>query len=235
MSLTDSTSITLSGSPTTQFLERLVNSLAGLTPTVSQVTRVVFVDSNNNERDSTTSLTYSIESGKLKISCNITASANYPLSAVRTYDSNEVMVTETSVSRNITYDYTYTVIIYINLSFQYSSNYIYYSGSLKQILYNVLMGVTPPSRLALAYVGFQIYVYEENMSYIYDVESTRTKLSPTSLKISASLDVLGGTSCLEGFRIRNAEFTDMYSYFLSSCQDITETSSIVYSDVLTVG
>lgn len=233
--MTEQTQIAVSGSLTTEFYDRLVNTMIGVTPQIAQVVRVVFVDVYGNERDSTTSLTYSIEAGKLKITCSITASASYQLKLIRTYDANQAIVSETQYQIPISAGVTYDVIIYIDLSFQPASGYSFSMLSLKQITYDILRGLLPPSRLKIAYVGIQIYIYSEGTSYVYDAEPTLTKISSTQLRIDAYRTIQGGIGCLEGFLVRTPDLTNMYVYFLTTCQDIPVTSYVTYSETLLFG
>ncbi|MEM2848543.1 MAG: hypothetical protein QXM79_07220 [Zestosphaera sp.] len=219
-------------SPTPDFLYKIINTIAGTTPQISRLSRVVLYD-GQTERDSTTSLAFSIVDNMLRISCSITGSGNYTTQSIRIYDDNNTLSFEKSILTNIESGKTYTVIIYITLTYSYDMNMVFYMREFRNILYNVLAGQKQPSKLTPNKVGFVVYIYEENYSATYYVNTELYKQSETQALVRATITLSPGV-CIEGFIIANEDYIPLYDYMNRECIDITRQTQVTYSETINV-
>lgn len=226
-------------SPTSEFKERLINSLVGITPTIVFLNKVVFVDDANTERDSTTNLNFQIDTpnNRLVITCSITASASYTLNKVRIYDYNNIIAFETTVTTNIVEGTTYNVTIYVRVTATPQTNLTFYVRQFYTLVYNVLRGTASPDYLKITRVVFSVYIIPEGRMGELPVTASNTKLSNTQMRTTGQVSVSGGVYSLCGFKVRNTyggTNNDLYEYVMSTCQDITLDSTISYTETITI-
>lgn len=219
-------------SPTPDFLYKLVNTIAGVTPQITKLSKVVLYD-GQTERDSTTSLVFSIVDNMLRISCSIAGSGNYTTQSIRIYDNDNMLVFEKGLVTNIESGKTYSVIIYITLTYNYDMNMVFYMREFRNILYDVLAGQKQSSKLTPRRVGFVVYIYEENYSATYYVNTELYKQSDTQALVRATI-TLPANTCIEGFIIANEDYISLYDYRNRECIDITRQTQVTYSETINV-
>jgi len=84
------------GSPTTTLRKDIISGFyngSGL----SKIDKIVLVDTGGTERNSSTSLSYSVSGNKLTITCTISITANYTIDKIRAYSGSKLYF-ETDVS-----------------------------------------------------------------------------------------------------------------------------------------
>ncbi|MEM1686722.1 MAG: hypothetical protein QXR31_01450 [Zestosphaera sp.] len=219
-------------SPTPDFLYKIINTITGTTPQVSLLSRVALYD-GQAERDSTTSLSFTIVDTVLRISCTITATGNYTTQSIRIYDYNNTLAFEKGLVTDIESGKTYTVIIYISLTYSYDTEMIFYMREFRNTLYSILMGQKQPSKLTPRKVGFVVYIYDENYTATYYVNTELYKQSNTQALVRATITLPPGV-CVEGFIIANEDYISLYDYMSRECIDISKRTQVIYSETINV-
>jgi hypothetical protein len=117
----------LRGSPTTTVRQHVIHALAYGTG-LSRIDRIVLVDSAGAERDSTTSLNYSISTGTnqatLTITCIISITANYTITRVRAYSGTNLYF-DTSLATPITVNVGDSVSVTLTITITFSGTLTY--------------------------------------------------------------------------------------------------------------
>ncbi|MEM2262442.1 MAG: hypothetical protein QXK24_08325, partial [Ignisphaera sp.] len=110
---------------------------------------------------------------------------------------------------------------------------IFYMREFRNTLYDILMGQKQPSKLTPNKVGFVVYIYDENYSATYYVNTELYKQSNTQAQIRATITLPPGV-CVEGFIIANEDYISLYDYMNRECIDITRQTQVTYSETINV-
>lgn len=219
-------------SPTPTLVNKIVNTIVGEQPQLSSISKIVFYD--GTERDYTTSIEYSIVDNSLRLNCYVTATGNYTIQSIRIYDTADSLIFEKNVTRSVEANKTYNVVIYIMLYFNPDPNMNFVMEQFRNTLYNVLSGQTQPAKLRPAKVGFIVFIYDENYSATYYVNTSNLKQSNTQALVRAEITLPAGV-CVEGFIIANEDTEPLYRYYNKECIDITRRTQVTYSETIQLG
>jgi hypothetical protein len=119
--------VPLKGTPTTTVRQHVVRALFDGT-LLKRIDRIVLVDVNGNERDSTTNLNYNRHINKLTITCSITATGNYVIARVRAYAGADLYF-ETTLDQQVPVGAGYRVDVTLEITVNMSGSVTYDSAS----------------------------------------------------------------------------------------------------------
>jgi hypothetical protein len=152
-------SLLLHGSPTTTVRQHVIRALYDGT-LLSKITKIALVDTGGTERDSTTSLSYSVSGNQLTITCSITATASYTIGKVRAY-AGTILYFETTPSTQPTVasgdvvNITLTITVSISGTLTYAgTSYSMTMVNFGNLVCNVFAGNKTASDLKIAGIVF---------------------------------------------------------------------------------
>jgi len=155
----NSNTVSLHGSPTTTVRQHIIRALYDGT-LLSKITKIVLVDTNGTERDSTTSLSYSVSGNELTISCSISVTAGYTIARVRSY-AGTYLYFETSVSPQVTVSAGDVVTVTLKITVSISGTLTYGTATYSltmvdfgNLAVSVLAGTRSASDLNISAVAF---------------------------------------------------------------------------------
>jgi hypothetical protein len=155
----NSNTVSLHGSPTTTVRQHVIRALYDGTQ-LSKVTKIVLVDTGGTERDSTTSLSYSVSGNELTIACSISATASYTIARVRSYAGTNLYF-DTAVSPQVTVASGDVVTITLKITVSISGTLTYGTASYSMTMVDfgnlavsVLAGAKSASDLNISAVVF---------------------------------------------------------------------------------
>jgi hypothetical protein len=184
----------LSGSPTTTVKQHVIRALYDGT-LLSKITKIVLVDTDGTERDSTTSLSYSVSGNKLTITCNISITASYTIGKVRSYAGTNLYF-ETTPSTQTPVNSGDTVNVSLEITASISGTLVYGDILISlsmvdfgNLVCNVLAGNITPDKLNISTIVFIGSVKN------FNVTPSKT-LSSDGLKVSFSGSVTSDTTMM---------------------------------------
>jgi len=151
----------LHGSPTEQIRKDIISGFYNGTG-LSKIDKIVLVDTGGSERDSTTSLSYSVSGNKLTITCTISITASYTIDRVRAYSGTKLYF-DTNVTNVTVYSgdkANVTLTITVNVSGSLSGGGVTWSFSdilIASTIIDVLRGTkTSPSAINVGAVRWHV-------------------------------------------------------------------------------
>jgi hypothetical protein len=237
------TKSSLHGSPTTTVRQHVISALANGT-NLGTINKIVLVDTGGTERDSTTSLNYSISyttnQATLTITCSISITASYTISKVRSYSGTNLYF-ETSLSTSISVGSGDTANVTLNITISFSGTLTYGSISASAgatyptytVCYRiaqVLSGNTSVGNLKIVYVYFHLWYSGTSTETSKTISTTNTVSSDgLSVTISCSwtadadydLDIIAPV-LYDGSR--------GWGYTLSTTISVPKNSTVSYSE-----
>jgi len=212
-------------SPTATLKQHIINALnAGAD--LSQINKIVFVDSSNVERDYTTSLTYDI-TDKLTITGTIDVTDSYSVAYIRLYAGTNAYF---EASKTMTVNSGDRIQVTVNITVSLSgtlggSNVIDNNFSL--FIYKVLAGQLSATALNIVNVIFRVTNLDTNETY--DINGVVSKaVSDTSISIESEIS-LDYPWALNSVSVKASD--KLYTY---TTNYTGEPASIKYTDTLTI-
>jgi hypothetical protein len=174
---TSTTSITsLHGTPTTTVRQHVIRALFDGTQ-LSKITKIVLVDTGGTERDSTTSLSYSVSGNELTIACTISVTASYTIARVRSY-ADTYLYFDTTVSPQISVSSGDIVTVTLKITASISGTLTYGTASYSMTMVDfgnlavsVLAGTKSASDLKISGVIFVCQTASYNASPTKNISS----------------------------------------------------------------
>jgi hypothetical protein len=217
----------LTGSPTTTLKQHVIRALYDGT-LLSKITKIALVDTGGSERDSTTSLSYSVSGNQLTITCSITASASYTIGKVRAYAGTTLYFettpsTQPAVNSGDTVNVTLTITVSISGTLSYGgSSYSMTMVNFGNLVCNVLAGNTSASGLKVNLINF--------------VGGSTSNSVGTSNTISGdglSMSFTGTIQVITGYTINTVEIyglTQLLWKYTGLSVTVSDESTVTYSE-----
>jgi hypothetical protein len=217
----------LTGSPTTTLKQHVIRALYDGTQ-LSKITKIALVDTGGTERDSTTSLSYSVSGNQLTITCSITASASYTIGKVRAYAGTTLYFettpsTQPAVNSGDTVNVTLTITVSISGTLSYGgSSYSMTMVNFGNLVCNVLAGNTSASGLKVNLINF--------------VGGSTSNSVGTSNTISGdglSMSFTGTIQVITGYTINTVEIyglTQLLWKYTGLSVTVSDGSTVTYSE-----
>jgi hypothetical protein len=191
----NSNTVMLHGSPTTVVRQHVIRALYDGTQ-LSKITKIVLVDTGGTERDSTTSLSYSVSGNELTISCSISATASYTVARARSYAGTNLYF-DTTVSPQVTVSSGDVVTITLKITISISGTLTYGTASYSMtmvdfgnIVVSVLAGTKSASDLNISAVVFVCQTASYNVGATKTISSDGLMLYFTASATVISADTL---------------------------------------------
>lgn len=177
-----------SNTPTTTVRQHTIRAIHDGT-LLGRIDKLTLVDSGGTERDSTTTLSYSIVGGSLQISGNISVTADYTIAAIRSYKGADAYfttsVTPTSVRSGDTVVATLTITFSMSGSM---SGYSFVMDLARDTVYDILRGTKTASALRVDTVRVYMYNVDTRTTTWYNLTPTKT-IAPDGLSVSYSVSL----------------------------------------------
>jgi hypothetical protein len=214
--------------PTTTLLTHIADALNSGT-NLTALSKIVLVDNAGNEKDFTTSLTFTV-GDSLQVVGTISVTASYAVSYIRTYaGSNKYF--ESSVSFSVASGDQVQITITISLTVSGSlTGASFYISNLKTFIFKVLANQLASSQLNITYIVFNITNLNDNTTADYQVTPSKSKPTTTQVSISGSYTPTFDWG-LNYVKVR-ASGGDLY-YYTTSITGYANTQ-ITYNDTITV-
>jgi len=221
----------LTGSPTTTLKQHVIRALYDGT-LLSKITNIALVDTGGTERDSTTSLSYSVSGNQLTITCSITASASYTIGKVRAYAGTNLYFettpsTQPAVNSGDTVNVTLTITVSISGTLSYGgSSYSMTMVNFGNLVCNVLAGNASASGLKINLINF--------------VGGSTSNSVGTSNTLSAdglSVSFTGTIQVITGYTINTVEIygsTQLLWKYTGLSVTVTDGSTVTYSEQVSI-
>jgi hypothetical protein len=221
----------LTGSPTTTLKQHVIRALYDGT-LLSKITNIALVDTGGTERDSTTSLSYSVSGNQLTITCSITASASYTIGKVRAYAGTNLYFettpsTQPAVNSGDTVNITLTITVSISGTLTYGgSSYSMTMVNFGNLVCNVLAGNASASGLKINLINF--------------VGGSTSNSVGTSNTLSAdglSVSFTGTIQVITGYTINTVEIyglTQLLWKYTGLSVTVTDGSTVTYSEQVSI-
>ena len=151
--------IPLHGSPTATLRQHVIRALYDGT-LLSKIDKIVLLDTEGYEEDSTTSLSYSVSGNQLTITCSISVTAVYTIAKVRVYAGTNLyfetaLSTTQPVSNGDTVNITLTITVSISGTLTYGGHtYSMTMADFGNLVCNILAGSEAPDRLKVSSITF---------------------------------------------------------------------------------
>jgi len=151
--------IPLHGSPTATLRQHVIRALYDGT-LLSKIDKIVLLDTEGYEEDSTTSLSYSVSGNQLTITCSISVTAVYTIAKVRVYAGTNLyfetaLSTTQPVSNGDTVNITLTITVSISGTLTYGGHtYSMTMADFGNLVCNILAGRETPDRLKVSSITF---------------------------------------------------------------------------------
>jgi hypothetical protein len=165
----NSNTVFVHGSPTTTVRQHVIRALYDGTQ-LSKITKIVLVDTGGTERDSTTSLSYSVSGNELTIACSISVTASYTIARVRSYAGTNLYF-DTAVSPQVTVASGDVVTVTLKITISISGTLTYGTASYSMtmvdfgnLVASVLAGTKSASDLNISAVVFVCQTASYNVS-----------------------------------------------------------------------
>jgi len=217
----------LTGSPTTTLKQHVIRALYDGTQ-LSKITNIALVDTGGTERDSTTSLSYSVSGNQLTITCSITASASYTIGKVRAYAGTNLYFettpsTQPAVNSGDTVNVTLTITVSISGTLVYGgSSYSMTMVNFGNLVCNVLAGNTSASGLKISQISLV------GGSTVNSV-GTSNSLSADGLSVSFT----GTAQIITAYTVNTIEIyglTQLLWKYTGLSVTVTDGSTVTYSE-----
>jgi len=196
---------------------------------LSALNKIVLVDNTGAEKDSTTSLTFTV-GDTLQVVGTISATASYTVNYIRTYAGTNKYF-ESAVSFSVALGDQVQITITISLTASGSlSGATFYVANLKTLIFKVLANQLAVSNLNIQYIVFNITNLADNTTADYQVTPTKSKPASNQVSISGSYTPAFDWA-LNSVKVR-ASGGDLY-YYTTSVTGYAQTV-IVYTDTITV-
>ena len=235
----------LHGSPTTTVRQHVIRALYDGTQ-LSKIDKIVLVDSGGTERDSTTSLSYSISTdtnkATLRITCTISITASYTIARVRSYSGTNLyfdtsLATSVSVSAgdsaSVTLDITISfsgTLTYGTISASASASYPSYTICYR--IAQVLSGAISASSISVANVIFRLYYYGTVQETSKTVGAGKT-LSADGLSVTISCSWQADYDYeIFAIDIQLVDSSIGWNYTLSTTIVVPKLSTVSYSETV---
>jgi hypothetical protein len=235
----------LHGSPTTTVRQHVISALANGT-NLGKIDKIVLVDSGGTERDSTTSLSYSISTGTnqatLTITCTISITAAYTVAKVRAYSgTNLYFDTSLSTSINVNSGDSASVTLTITISFSGTLTYgtisasgdaTYPSHTLTYRIAQVLSGGTSVSNLKITSVYFHLW-YSGTTTETSKTVSPSVTVSSDGLSLTISCSWTADSNYdLDYIAIKIYDGSEAWAYTLTTAIKVPNGSTVSYSETV---
>ena len=235
----------LHGSPTTTVRQHLISALANGT-NLGQINKIVLVDSNGTERDNTTSLNYSINTGSnqatLTITGTINITASYTVARVRAYSGTNLYF-DTSLSTTINVNNGDAASVTLTITISYSGTMTY--GSITETgdatypthvltyrIAQVLSGGTTASNLKVSAVYFELFYAGTDVETSKTVSTTNTVSSDgLSLTISCSWTADDNYEIFY-IAVRLNDGSEGWAYTLHTSIEVPYGSTVSYTETV---